>query len=176
MPNDQRMTNDQKVGWSPFIGPWGLGIPWALGIGIWAFLSTTSGSSQGFERSDKPQEATPPKGPPIHSIVFEGRNWVPEEKLLEVSGLRPGLPWAPRTEEEALRRLAAWPYLLTVAPPKVTRQPDGSVDVVFPIHEALLIGSVQFEGNDTFRSQDLLAETGLRSGQPLHEMALREAE
>src|SRR5262249_47583166 len=110
------------------------------------------------------------------SIVFEGRDSISQEKLLEVLGLRPGSPWQPGSEEESLRRLAAWPYLESVVPPRVTRLPDGSVDLVFPIKETLLVGTLKVEGNDAFRSFDLLAETGLRSGQPFHEPALREAE
>jgi outer membrane protein insertion porin family len=53
--------------------------------------------------------------------------------------------------------------------------------LIFTIKEALLIGSIRFEGNEVFGSRDLLLAVnqtsgGLKTGQPFHAEALREAE
>jgi outer membrane protein insertion porin family len=114
-------------------------------------------------------------GPAVRSIVFEGRDLIPEETLRAVAGIHPGEPWTEEAGVEAFRRLARWPYLASVEPPATSQGPLG-IDVVIRIRERLLIGSVRFHGNEVFSSDDLLAASGLRTGEPLGEDTAREAE
>ena len=124
-----------------------------------------------------PSQAEEPGGGHIlRSVVFEGRESIPAETLLEVAGIEPGSPWRPAAAAEARERLSSWPYIESVSEPRVTQEPDGSVTVVFSIKERVLLGRVELDGNSFFRTEVLLPEIDLKPGQIYREEALRSAE
>jgi outer membrane protein insertion porin family len=125
--------------------------------------------------SREPGETAASSGARVLAIEFEGRERIPEETLLRVIGVRPGDLWDEDRELAALRRLAAYPYLEAVFPPRVARGAAG-ISLVFPIRERRVIGELGIKGNQAFDGYALLALTGLATGQPFVEVALREGE
>jgi outer membrane protein insertion porin family len=105
----------------------------------------------------------------IGAVTFEGRDWIPERRLLEVSGLERGGPWSDEARKEALERLLAWPYLELVSLPREDRRADGTVDIAFTVRERLIVGTVSFQGNEAVPANDLFLACGLEGGKPYRE-------
>ncbi len=144
---------------------------------IVSILATTGLAGAVILAALAPAEEPPAAGEPvIRSITFAGRELFPEVSLLEVSGIRPGDPWLPGTGEAVVKRLAAWRYLASVGPPRISAAAGGGVDVIIPVRELRITGSVTFEGNDALLVATLLAASGLKKGDPLRENAVEEAE
>lgn len=120
-------------------------------------------------RAEEPASRT------VRSVVFEGRQWVPEATLRDLAGVEPGSEWSEAAGQEAVRRLASVPWLASVSPPRVAETAEG-VEVVFTVRERVLVGEVEFQGNDVFDDPKLLEASGLRTGGPFLDETLREAE
>src|SRR5688572_23842580 len=113
--------------------------------------------------------------PVVRSVAFEGRQWVPERVLRELAGIEPGTAWSEDAGRAALRRLLGVPWIASVSPPRATGGPDG-VDVVFAIREQVLVGEIDFEGNEILEDRKLDEAVGLRTGDPFMEETVAEAE
>jgi outer membrane protein insertion porin family len=120
------------------------------------------------------QERAP--GPAIGSITFPGRAALPEERLLQVSGLEPGAAWTSAAEDEALKRLRAWDFIDAAGPARTTPRPDGKLDVALPIRERPSLARIEFHGIDALGESDLKTACGLRVGQPFRAGDLAAAE
>lgn len=116
------------------------------------------------------QETPPPRDdtaglPLVRSLSFEGRETIDLEAIERAAGVRAGDPWPPNAAVYTFTRLVAWPPLESVQPPRVSVNPDGTVDVVFSVKEAPRLAGVSFAGNEVLDSAALAAVTGLERGE-----------
>lgn len=101
------------------------------------------------------------ENPTINRIAIEGNDALSDEKLLPVVQLRPRLAYSVAAAEADAQRIldayrASGRYAASVTP-KIIRQPDNRVDLVFEVFEGrpTQIQRINFQGNQVFSDRRL---------------------
>lgn len=101
------------------------------------------------------------ENPTINQIAIEGNDALADDKLMPVVQLRPRLAYSVAAAEADAQRIldayrASGRYAASVTP-KIIRQPDNRVDLVFEVFEGrpTQIQRINFQGNQVFSDRRL---------------------
>jgi len=120
------------------------------------------------------QPADPsPQGQIIQAVEIVGLERVPEAFVRARLRTRPGVVYDEPQIRADLRRLLETGKF--EAADATYRFEDGRLIVSFRVREKPLLADVRFEGNQRISAKDLLAEIGLRPGDPVDRFALQQA-
>lgn len=145
------------------VGPWRT-LPLALIglLGLWSMM----GSGQVQPTPEQPVSSVQTDGRIIERIEFRGLISMDPIYLQGVAGIKAGAIWDRAAITEACRRLAAT-RKFEGTPYAEPREEGGNLILVFVVNERPFVTSIDFVGNQAFKTGDLLREIDLEVGSPI---------
>jgi len=120
-----------------------------------------------------PSAAISATGPKIVSVDVTGNLHVPTSTIMAVVQAQPGTTYDPKVVQGDLARINALGYFADIAPPLVRERPGG-VAITYRVIENPVLTSINFIGNNTVKSDTLLALMDLSVGQVFNTNTFRQ--
>ncbi|MHB8148394.1 MAG: BamA/OMP85 family outer membrane protein, partial [Vulcanimicrobiaceae bacterium] len=120
-----------------------------------------------------PSAAFSATGPKIVSVDVTGNLHVPTSTIMAVVQAQPGTTYNPKVVQGDLARINALGYFADIAPPLVRERPGG-IAITYRVIENPVLTAINFIGNNTVKSDTLLALMDLSVGQVFNTNTFRQ--